>query len=174
MVTANKNLISDIRVDFIYPETLQSEVKIGTTIISTLYYDHKGKGKYLYRDWEDREENYIDFETFLEDSTTNFIAQFKPSNKTKEEETVLLYNVVRRSVSRILVTEENKEYLKLLEVSEDEDFKLFRTEETFHSYLENEKLLSVKDVINIIITTSTLSNIDLKEIFRILKHNLCQ
>lgn len=180
MVIANRNLIGGVKVDFIYPDTLVSETKIGGKTVAIFNYDHKGEGKYLYRGWKDEVTNYIDFQVFLEDNTTEYLAEFNEEEsklspiEEKKVETVLLYNKEERSVSRVPVTEDNKEYLEFLENSEnpEENLELFKTDEAFHSYLENEKLLSVKDVVNIVITTTT--EIDPNKIFKILKHHVCQ
>lgn len=179
MVIANRNLIGGVKVDFIYPDTLVSETKIGGKTVAIFNYDHKGEGKYLYRGWKDEVTNYIDFQVFLEDNTTEYLAEF--NEEKKKVETVLLYNKEERSVSRVPITEDNKEYLEFLENSEnpEENLELFKTEEAFHSYLENEKLLSVKDVVNLIITTSPqLEGVSLSalpnKIFKILKHYVCQ
>lgn len=187
MVIANKNLIAGVKVDFIYPDTLVSETKIGDKTVAIFNYDHKGEGKYLYRGWKDEVANYIDFQVFLEDESTEYLAEFNQEDakvspeEKKEPVTVLLYDKEKKSISRVPVTDDNKEYLEFLENSEnpEENLELFKTEEAFHSYLENEKLLSVKDVVNLIITTSPeLEGISLSalpnKIFKILKHYVCQ
>ena len=136
MITSNRKLIETV-LKFIYPDRLTQQLWVSGQLVHTHIFNHKGDGKYLYEGWEDKKEAYVSFESFMEEESKEWVAEF--DNDMIE---LFVYNKEMRIVKKY-TEEDEKEVQTYLE---NKNYILFTSENDLKEYLNNERLLSYSEI----------------------------
>lgn len=136
MITSNRKLIETV-LKFIYPDRLTQQLWVSGQLVHTHIFNHKGDGKYLYEGCEDKKEAYVSFESFMEEESKEWVAEF--DNDMIE---LFVYNKEMRIVKKY-TEEDEKEVQTYLE---NKNYILFTSENDLKEYLNNERLLSYSEI----------------------------
>jgi len=140
MIVSEKKLV-EIVLKFIYPDRLTKQLWVSGQLVHTHIFNHKGDGKYLYEGWEDKKEAYISFESFMEEENEQWVAEF--DNDMIE---LFVYNKETRTLKKYT----EKDEVEVQTYLEDKNYLLCTSQEELSEYLNNERLLSYKEIEEIV------------------------
>ena len=140
MIVSENKLVEKV-LKFSYPDRLTKQLWVSGQLVHTHIFNHKGEGMYLYEGWEDKKEAYISFESFMEEEGEEYVAEF--DNDIIE---LFVYNKKARVIKKYTEKDEGEVQSYL----ENKNYLLFTSQEELSEYLNNERLLSYKEIEEIV------------------------
>lgn len=167
MIVSEKKLVETV-LKFTYPDRLTKQLWVSGQLVHTHIFNHKGGGKYLYEGWQDKKEAYISFESFMEEENEQWVAEF--DNDMIE---LFVYNKEARIVKKYTEKDEGEVQSYL----ENKNYLLFTSQEELSEYLNNERLLSYKEIEQIFkdeLQENTEFSAFTNNLLKLIEQKLCQ